>query len=71
MHLCAHAHAPAHTTTRTSPPLFPHVTLNAVLNDSHDGIKRLQGELKDTKNQMAELKAVLYEKFGDAINLEE
>ena len=33
-------------------------------------MERLEGELKGIHSKMTDLKKVLYDKFGDAINLE-
>lgn len=46
-------------------------TLEATTAESRTDIKGLETEVKDIKSQLRELKAVLYAKFKDTIQLEE
>jgi len=42
-----------------------------VQEDAEGDAKRLEGEIGKLQAEMAELKTVLYAKFGNSINLEE
>jgi hypothetical protein len=42
-----------------------------VQDEAQEEAKRLQGQVDGISAQQADLKAVLYAKFGDTINLEE
>lgn len=48
------------------PPYCP-----AALDETQEQISGLEAELGDVRQQMAELKTVLYARFGNSINLEE
>jgi len=43
----------------------------AALDEAQADARRIEGEIRQVKSQMGELKAVLYARFGNSINLEE
>ncbi|KAI7837327.1 hypothetical protein COHA_008842 [Chlorella ohadii] len=45
--------------------------LQTALDEAQEAIQKLEGDIRSIKGQMAELKTVLYAKFGNSINLEE
>ena len=50
---------------------FPLFFLCAVQDEAEVDCRRLQSEIDTIRSEMAELKTVLYAKFGNSINLED
>ena len=43
----------------------------AVQTEAEGDVKKLEAEIREVREEMGELKTVLYAKFGNSINLEE
>ena len=51
--------------------VFSNKRNDAVQKETQEEIERLEGEISTIEEEMAELKKILYGRFGHAINLEE
>lgn len=47
-----------------------HPTSPAALDEAQEAIQKLEGDIRSIKGQMAELKTVLYAKFGNSVSVE-